>query len=213
MAVLVVGAIKGGSGKTTLATNITIALALAGKSVLLVDGDEQRTAMTFTELRTELLGHPGYTAIRLDGISIRHQVRQLAGKYDEVVIDVGGRETNSLRAALTIADWVLIPVQPRSYDLWALDQMMLLVEEAHTPNEKLQALAVLNQADPVGRDNEDTAELIASTPGLTLLKGVIGRRKVFPNAGTAGRSVIEHLPRDQKAIDELNQLVQAIYRK
>lgn len=211
MSVLVVGATKGGAGKTTLATNITIALANMGKSVLLVDGDEQRTAMTFTELRTELLGHPGYTATSLYGISIRQQVKQFVTKYDEVVIDVGGRETNSLRAALTIADWVLIPVQPRSYDLWALDQMMLLVEEAHTPNEKLQALVVLNQADPAGRDNDDTAELITSTSGLTLLKGVIGRRKVFPNSGSAGRSVIEHLPRDQKAIDELNQLVQSIY--
>src|SRR5690349_7232811 len=128
--ILAVGNTKGGVGKTTIAVNLAIALGLAGHDVLLVDGDEQGTAITFTQLRTERLGKPGYTAVSLTGAALRTQVRQLALKYDDIIIDVGGRDTGSLRAALTVANIVLVPVQPRSFDVWALDQVAVLVKEA-----------------------------------------------------------------------------------
>ena len=120
--ILAVGNVKGGVGKTTLAINLAILWAQQRRDVLLIDGDEQATAMAFTELRTGARGEPGYTAVALHGASIRTQVRQLASKYDDIIIDVGGRDSGSLRAALTVAHLVLIPVQPRSFDLWGVDQ-------------------------------------------------------------------------------------------
>ena len=67
-------------------------------------------------------------------------VRQLAPKYDDIVIDVSGRNTGSLRAALTVADTLLIPVQPRTFDVWSVEQMAELVHEARAVNERLRAL-------------------------------------------------------------------------
>jgi chromosome partitioning protein len=156
--ILVVGNTKGGVGKTTLAVNLAVARALAGRDLLLVDGDEQGTALTFTQLRTEGLGEAGYTAVALTGAALRSQVRQLAPKYDDIIIDVGGRDTGSLRAALTVADTLLIPVQPRSFDVWALDQVAVLVAEAREINEGLRAVAILNGADPQGGDNGSLAD-------------------------------------------------------
>ena len=78
--ILAVGNTKGGVGKTTLAVNLAVALALAGRDLLLVDGDEQGTALTFTQLRIERLGQAGYTAVALTGAALRSQVRQLASK-------------------------------------------------------------------------------------------------------------------------------------
>jgi chromosome partitioning protein len=179
--ILVVGNTKGGVGKTTLAINLAIARANRGRDVLLVDGDEQHTAVTFTELRDEQVGQTGYTAVSLHGAALRTQVRQLASKYDDIIIDVGGRDTGSLRAALTVADTLLIPVQPRSFDIWAVDQMAELVKEARELNEGLKALVA------------------------------IGRRKAFPNAAAGGRAVVEHMPRDIKAVEELGKLAEAIY--
>ena len=111
--VLAVGTVKGGVGKTTLAVNLAIVRTDEGQDVLLVDGDEQGTAWLCTQLRTERMGRPGYTAVSLHGAVWRTQIRQLAPKYDDIIIDVGGRNTSSLRAALTVANTLLIPMPNR----------------------------------------------------------------------------------------------------
>jgi chromosome partitioning protein len=207
--ILAVGNVKGGVGKTTLAVNIAIALTLSGREVLLVDGDEQATALEFTELRTTEKGKPGYTAVALQGAAIRTQVRQLAPKYDDIVIDVGGRDTGSLRAALTVADVVLIPVKPRSFDLWGVDQTAELVREAREVND-LRAFVVLNEADAQGKDNDAALEALKDVAGLELAPVLIVRRKAFPNAAAVGLSVLEY--DDPKARDELNQLMEILYK-
>src|SRR5215475_13353603 len=173
--ILTVGNTKGGVGKTTLAVNIAIARSVLGSDVLLIDGDEQNTAITFTELRNSQLGNTGYTAVSLHGAAIRTQVRQLAPKYADIVIDVGGRDTGSLRAALTVTNMLLIPVQPRSFDIWAIDQDADLVREAREINADMRAAIVLNAADAQGRDNEDAAEALRDIDGIELLEITIGR--------------------------------------
>jgi len=209
--ILTVGNTKGGVGKTTLAVNIAIARAALGRDILLIDGDEQNTAITFTELRSSELGNAGYTAVSLHGAAIRTQVRQLSPKYADVVIDVGGRDTGSLRAALTVTNTLLIPVQPRTFVIWAIDQVADLVKEAREINLDLRAVIVLNAADAQGRDNQDAAEALRSAQDIELLDIFIGRRKAFPNAAAAGKAVIEQSPKDPKAVEELNALLQVIY--
>jgi chromosome partitioning protein len=210
--ILAVGNIKGGVGKTTLAVNIAIARSLAGKDVLLVDGDQQQTAMTFTDLRVEKQRTPSYITVGLGGAALRTQVRHLESKYEEIVIDVGGRDTGSLRAALTVAQTLLIPLQPRSFDLWAMDQMAELLKEAREIND-LKALAILNNADAQGQDNEAVIKAAEDIEGIVILKIVMGRRKAFPNAAAQGLSVLEHAPKDLKAIQELTDLLDIIYNQ
>ena len=123
---------------------------------------------------------------------------------------MGGRDTGSLRAALTVADTLLVPVQPRSFDVWALDQVSALVAEAREINEGLRAVAVLNGADAQGADNEAALEMIGDIEGIEVLLTSIVRRKAFPNAAAEGRAVIEQSPRDPKAIDELTALIGAV---
>lgn len=209
--ILTVGNIKGGVGKTTLAVNIAIERTLAGRDVLLVDADEQGTAATFTQLRTEQLGQPGYTAIRLHGGELRQQIRQLAPKYDDIIIDVGGRDTGALRAALLVSDAVLIPVLPRSFDLWSVEQMAEVVAEVRTVNERLDALTVLSCADAQGKDNEDASAMIRDIQGLRLLPVSIIRRKAWSNAAAFGRSVLDHQPRDARAVQELQSLSNTLF--
>lgn len=210
--ILAVGNVKGGVGKTTLAINIAIAQAQRGHDVLLVDGDEQFTALAFTELRARALGGaPGYTAVSLQGAALRTQVRQLAPKYRDIVIDVGGRDTGSLRAALTVADTLLVPVQPRSFDIWALDQVSVLVREAREINDHLRVVTVLNAADAQGKDNDEAAFAMREFEGFEYCPGALIRRKAFPNAAAHGLSVLEHNPKDWKAIVELTRLVAHLY--
>jgi chromosome partitioning protein len=217
--ILTVGNTKGGVGKTTLAVNLTIGLALEGFDVLLIDGDEQGTATAFTELRANYdkdpPGKARYTVVSLHGAAIRSQVRMLASKYDHIVVDVGGRDSGSLRAALTVSNVLLVPCAPRSFDLWGVDQTADLVLEARETNEKLQALAILNGADAQGKDNSEAKAALADVAGLTLVPCHIGRRKAWPNAAAIGLSVLEYWDGNRegciKAREELACLFKFLY--
>jgi chromosome partitioning protein len=203
---------KGGVGKSTIAVNLAVERARAGRDVLLVDADEQATASDFTALRTQQLGRPGYTAVALSGANVRTQVLQLKPKYDDIIIDAGGRDTAGLRAALTVADVALVPFQPRSFDLWTLEKVAALLTEAKPYRETpLRSLAILNFADPAGGDNATAAEALSGTDALTYLDTPIGRRKAFPNAAAEGRGVSELKPTDPKACTEIAVLTSRIF--
>ncbi len=119
--IIVVGGIKGGSGKTTVATNVAVIRASEGADVLLVDADDQETASDFTILRNEQMAEgAGFTSIKLTGAAVRTETLRLKRKYDDIIIDVGGRDTTSQRAALSVADLLLVPFIPRSFDVWTL---------------------------------------------------------------------------------------------
>ena len=79
---------------------------------------------------------------------MRGQVQQQREQWDDIIIDAGGRDSTALRAALTLSDVLLVPFAPRSFDVWALDDMAVLVDEQRSVRDGLRAFAVLNLADP-----------------------------------------------------------------
>lgn len=144
---------------------------------------------------------------------LRAQVQRQAVKYDDVVIDAGGRDSTALRAALYLSDMLIVPFLPRSVDVWALADIAALVDEANGVRDGLRAFAVLNAADPgTSSDNTDAAAALADFPQLTLLDAPIRRRKAFANALGLGLSVEELTPRDPKACEELAALVSMVFR-
>lgn len=210
--ILVSGGIKGGSGKSTVAVNLAIMRAREGRDVLLVDADDQETATDFTILRNERLEDgAGYTSIALRGKAIRTEVQRLASKYDDVVIDCGGRDTTNQRAALSVADLYLVPFVPRSFDVWTLEKVAELVEEVQAAQPDLQAFMFLNRADHQGRDNEEASEYLKETRSLQFLDASLGNRKAFANAAASGLAVIEYRPNDGKAAAEIVHLYEMIY--
>lgn len=212
--ILTVGNTKGGVGKTTLALNIAIARALAGRDVWLIDGDRQGTAQTSISIRADSGQIPGIAcATYPDGPVLRSQIQQQIGKFDDIIIDSGGRDSASLRAALVLSDVLLVPFQPRSYDVWALNDMATLIDEARGMRDGLRAFAVLNCADPgeASVDNAEAALAVADVPQFEYLNTPIRRRKSFANAAGKGLSVLEIKPSDKKACDELNSLINELF--
>ncbi len=213
MIVAVLGT-KGGIGKTTLAIQIAASQARAGKRVWLIDGDRQGSAIASITNRADRSDVPAIAAGHYpDGKTLRAQVLAQRDLFDEVVIDVGGRDSTSLRAALMLADVLIVPFRPRNYDVWALSETAELIAEAQAQREGLRALAVLNMADPgvLASDNQDAADAIKDIPELELATAQLHQRKALANASSAGLHVEEHRPIDQKAAFEVAKLISIVY--
>ena len=209
---IVAGGIKGGSGKTTLAANLAVMRSREDRDVLLVDADDQQSASEFVSLRTEEMdGDPGLTCVRLDGKAVRDQVQRLEDKYDDVIIDTGGRDTTSQRAALTIADLLLVPFGPRSLDIWTLERVEDLVEDARAVNPDLRAYAFINRADHQGSYNQETRDVLTDSEVIDFIPETLGNRKSFAIAFDYGQSVVEYTPQDKKAIREMKELYNTVF--
>lgn len=213
--IFTVGGIKGGSGKSTIAINLTVWLSKKGFDVLLVDADEQETATKFTKWREHnTQGQSGYTATVLTGDAVRQQVLKFKPKFDHIVIDTGGRDTTSQRAALFVSDVYLVPFNPRSFDLWTIADVENLVKEVRSikPDE-LHAFSILNRADPKGSDNKESAELLRESTVIEYISPAIVSRKSFANTASSGLGVIEGNLTDEKAVAEINLLFSEILGK
>ena len=209
-----IGGIKGGSGKTTIATNLAVMLHLKGRDVLFVDADDQETATDFTHWRNESLPEgAGYTAIQLANNAVRTEILKLKSKYDDIVIDTGGRDTTSQRAAMTVSDVYIVPFIPRSFDMWTLEKVARLIDEMRTAKPELRAYAVLNKIDSRGSDNTEAKEFLGETDSIVLIEAALGHRKSFANAASKGLSVVEYKPADEKAIKEVNELLEILTKE
>jgi chromosome partitioning protein len=140
----------------------------------------------------------GYTCVALNGRAVLTEVRRLAPKYQDVVIDTSGSNMASQRGALTAGDLCLVPFAPRSFDIWTLHRVVAVLEEARAVNPGLRACAFLNRADPRGGDNAAAAEILKSAPRLELIPIALGGRKNYARAATEGLSVAELRPPDPK---------------
>jgi chromosome partitioning protein len=132
-------------------------------------------------------------------------------KYDDIIVDTGGRDTTSQRAGLAIADLLLVPFVPRSFDVWTLERVSSLVDEMRTANPKLEAHTFLNRADSRGQDNDEAAEVLKDTTSLKFSNLTIGTRKAFGNAAAAGLAVTELKPQDPKATEEMMTLYRYVF--
>jgi len=212
--IVTVGNTKGGVGKTTIAVNLAIARAIGGHDVWLIDADRQGTAQTAISIRAEAGYTPGVAcATYPDGPTLRAQIKQQVDKFEDVVIDAGGRDSTALRAALVLSDVLLVPFQPRSYDVWALNDIAALVDEARSIRDGLRCFAVLNCADPGehSNDNVEAAAAVAEVPQFEYLPAPLRRRKAFANAAGSGQCVFEIKPQDTKASAELSSLLRILF--
>ncbi|MFI0477798.1 MAG: AAA family ATPase [Candidatus Rhabdochlamydia sp.] len=211
--ITMIAGVKGGTGKTTIATNLAVIRAAEGKKLLLVDADEQRSTVMWANQRDMLGIDTKWTTVSFEGKALRSQLLRMKDDYDDIIIDVGGRETTSLRASLSIADVCVVPFKPRSLDIWTLGNVKAVVSEMKPANPNLKVYAFLNQADSKGSDNEGSLSILEECEEIKCIPLIVGCRKAFANAASDGLSVTEMKVQDKKAIQEINSLYDFIYNK
>ena len=209
--IIVCGGIKGGTGKTTVASNLA-ALRSRTHDVLLVDADKQESITIFTGIRkSEQHNLPQFTSVILRDEQVRRELDRLASRYDDVIIDTGGRDTRSQRAALSIGDMLLLPFNPRSLDIWTIENVEVLLKDIWSINPKLKAASLLNRADVQGSDNADTIEILSGIEGIAFSGVSLVNRKAYSRAVAQGLAVPELKQRDPKANHEILALFQYVF--
>lgn len=209
MPIFVVGGEKGGTGKSTVATNLAVALGRLGRDLLLVDADRQRTASRWADRRQ---ADPGLAAIHATERTgkLFQSLADFATRYSDVIVDAGGHDSVELRTALAAADHLYCPVQASQADLETLAKMSDLVESATALNPRLKAHLLLTRTPthPTITDVADALDLLATYPSFDICRTVIRDRKAYRDAVFFGKGVLEMA--DAKAAQEIESLTEEV---
>lgn len=214
--IIVIGGEKGGVGKSTITTNLAVELVRRGAAVMIIDTDPQKTAINWVDRRNELLANNTQIEIaRVSGVSkfgnIKDTIQDFINKYDVILIDSAGRDSQSLRTGLTIADKFYCPIRASQADLETLPHVCNIIATARDFNEKLISKAVISCAPTNPQINEvKNAQILLSdfANDLGLIKIFIRERKVYRDALLEGKGVVEM--NNPKAIDEFRKFTDEI---
>jgi chromosome partitioning protein len=187
---------KGGAGKTTIATHLARAIQLDGHDVLLVDSDPQGSARDWAAVRED----QPVTVVGIDRPTIERDLKNLA-KKDVVVIDGAPQAADLAVSAIKAADFVLIPVQPSPYDIWATADLVELVKQRiEITDGRLRAAFVVSRAI---KGTKIGAEISAALEGygLPVLDTRVIQRVVYPGTAAAGSTVLDAEPNGDAAAE------------
>src|SRR4051812_45705741 len=174
--VITVAQQKGGTGKTTLAANLAVALA-ADRRVALLDVDPQRSLTRWHGLRKARLQEAAaLTFSDVSGWRLTAELERLKRTHDVVLVDSPPQIDTDAKLAVRGADLVLVPVQPSVPDVWAADGTLRLAAD-----ERRRAVIVLNRVPPTSRLRESIAADLSSRT-QPLLRATIGNRAGFATA-------------------------------
>jgi len=208
---ILVGGEKGGSGKSCLAQNLAVYFARDKQAiVLMVDCDPQRTTSDWIQARNTDPSLPSINCIQLYG-KIRNDLLSLKQHYDYVIVDCGGQDNLALRAAMSVAEHVIIPLRPKRRDLKTVPHMEDMLSTCKMVNPKMLASFVITQcpALPTQAGRILEAKEVCRSFGINVLDAVTYNRNIYDDSEEQGSSVLEIDP-DSKAAIEMTAIAEEL---
>ncbi|MCK6615952.1 MAG: AAA family ATPase [Ignavibacteriaceae bacterium] len=198
--------LKGGSGKSTISTNLAVSFATDKKKVLLIDTDPQATSIRWAGERPDDRAKVAVVAIP-DAKALRKQVKEFIENYDFLILDGAPQLDLISTTSIAVSNIVLIPVSPSPYDVWATENIVQRVLTAKEINPALDAYFILNRDNPKTLLSKDTSEALKEL-GLPIFQSKLNNRISYADSALNGLSVIEWT--DTKAKEEFLSLYQEI---
>ncbi|ATR79864.1 AAA family ATPase [Moraxella osloensis] len=190
--IILIGGEKGGSGKSCLAQNIAVYLQNKDRDILLLDADPQGTTTDWVKEREQNQISKTLPSVQCSG-NIRQTLIDLSKRYQDIVIDAGGQDSEALRSAMTVATHMLLPFRPKRRDLKTLAHMENLVKMAKAINPNLDAKAVMTQCPTLPSqfqritDAKDACESF----NIPALQNFTSNRNIYDDADENGFTVFE----------------------
>lgn len=221
MPVIVVGSSKGGSGKSTLCTNLAAIHAGKGFSTALLDTDPQRSASNWASQRGEQGITPeilSFEKRERSGQDVTRAALEMVKTYETVFVDAPGNNSPELRASMVAADILVYPIRPSNFDVWVFhDDMTNLVPQVRQINPGLRMMIVMNgmSTNPSQRQNQAARlrSFLSSFTGFHVSPYPVCFRESFSSASTEGKGVVEHAGKGdshQRAVLEIQDTYREI---
>ena len=198
---------KGGSGKTTIATNIARALQIGGSKVLLVDADPQGSARDWAVANEE----QPVPVIALDRPQLlKNDIKMISEPYDWTVVDGAPQLQEMAASCISASDIILIPVQPSPYDIWACSDLVdtIKARQALTDNGQPKAFFVVSRMIQGTSLADDIVETLKDYE-LDSLKNMTVQRQIYAKSAVSGLSVMD-AESGGKAADEIMAIVEEL---
>lgn len=191
---------KGGVGKTTLSVHLATALA-DGHKVLLVDADPQGSALDWSAQR-EIEGAPArFPVIGLPKETLHRELAPISLDYKWVVIDGPPRVNKIARSAIVASDFVIIPVQPSPFDIWAAGDVEEIIDECAAIKPNLLTRFLVNRLILNTTLGHEVLQELAKRP-YPSFQTAIRNRQEYAKAARRGLTALETEPQGPAA-DEI----------
>ncbi len=201
--IMLVGGEKGGAGKSCLAQNLAVHITQKYQAnVLIVDCDPQRTTSDWIQARNEDPTLPTINCIQLYG-KIRNDLLSQDQRFDYVIVDCGGQDNLAMRAAMSVATYVLLPLRPKRRDLKTLPHMEDMLSTCKMVNPKMISCIVMTQCPSLPSQFKRIIEAkeVVQSFGLRVLNSVTFNRNIYDDSEEQGASVMEIEPEGKAAIE------------
>jgi len=177
---------KGGSGKTTISTNLAGYFASRGKHVVLSDMDRQKSASAWLARRNQALP-------LIHGLDGRGKHADSLSAEWSVIDSPAGIHGDKLSDAVKRADWVIVPIQPSAFDIGATEDFLdILREEKAVRKERTFVAIVGMRVDPRTRTALKLQDFLsqAGFPVMTNLRD----GQIYMQAAEQGLSLFDMRP-------------------
>jgi len=182
---------KGGTGKSTIATNLA-GMAAKRCRVALVDCDmPQGTSQSWASIR--LADKPENLTART-ATSYTELVRlidELVPNHDLIVIDAPPRIAESTKAALILSTLTLIPLGASAAEIWATADLLNTIEAAKQVKGAVDARILWNRFRASTNSAKELSEAVRTELNLKQLNTKIGYRVAYSEALARGLTALE----------------------
>ncbi|MCK4834139.1 MAG: AAA family ATPase [Gammaproteobacteria bacterium] len=201
----VIGNLKGGTGKSTVAFNLAVWLAHDKTGVMAFDLDPQCTLIDVCEVRQEDGYEPTFE-VSSDLAELEEMAKDKKRKQP-IVVDMSASNMHAMETAISLADRILIPVQPSQADIWSTQRFLKIVHSNIDKKNKTEVLGFINRADThIGvRETGEAEQAIQMLQGVKALDVRLYQRTAYRRSFSEGLGVFELDPMG-KASKEMKKL-------